>query len=169
MSSKSLAVVALASLCFAGCTVQPRAAAPVPAAPVAVAPPPAPAQTPAAQPATKPDAKKNARQKASSGSAAADATSYLTYEDIKRDIRKEIAGSGYTDEMWAGKAARLNAKNLNKEGYFYLVKRDDIFFTCRSRAPGFKAGMITGTLLGTEFWDDGSKVKIVSLEKCAAA
>lgn len=93
----------------------------------------------------------------------------MSYDDIKRDIKKEIAGAGYTDEMWTGKIAKLNAKNLNKEGYFYMVKRDDIYFTCKSRAAGFKPGMITGTLLGTQFWDDGSKVKIVTLDKCAAA
>ena len=166
MSSKSLALVAVASLCFAGCTVQPRAAAP--AAPVAVAPPPAPAQTPIAQPATKPDAKKNARQKSSSGSAAADATKYWSYEDVKRALKKED-GSGNAAEMMKGKVAKLTAKKAKQAGSFYVVRRDEIYFTCDgASAANVKNGTITGTLRGTEFWD-GPVLTIVYLDNCAPA
>ncbi|CAN7722965.1 hypothetical protein LJR290_007079 [Variovorax sp. LjRoot290] len=54
-------------------------------------------------------------------------------------------------------------------GFFHINKRDKIYFTCTTRAPGFKAGMMTGTILGPEIYDDGSNAVVVSLQNCAAA
>ena len=157
MSSKSLALVALASLCFAGCTVQPRAAAPAPSAPVATAPASAP--TPAPAP-TKADASKNGRQK--SASAATDA---LDYAAVKRASKKGYDGM----DAIRNKTVKLDAKNMDKHGYFTMKRSDNIFFNCTSRAPGFKPGPMTGTISTSEFFDDGSKAHSIGLSNCAPA
>lgn len=94
MSSKSLVLVAAASILFTGCTFQPRAAAPAPAAPVATAPSPGPA--PALAPTSKADASKNARQK---GSASAGAPGTLDYQAIKLAIKKEKGMEARTGSM----------------------------------------------------------------------
>lgn len=83
MSSQSLASVAVASLFFAGCTVQPRVAASAPAVPVAAAPAPAPAVPASA----KAEASKNGCQKAVSA-----ATDALDYAAVKRASKKGYDG-----------------------------------------------------------------------------
>lgn len=154
MSSKSLALVALASLCFAGCTVQPHAAAPAPVAPVAAAPAPAPA--PALAP-TKADASKNGRQKGVSAA--------LDYAAVKRASKKGYDGM----DAIHNKTVKLDAKNMDKHGYFTMKRADNIFFNCTSRAPGFKPGPMTGTISTSEFFDDGSKAHALGLANCAPA
>ena len=159
MSSKSLALVALASLYLAGCTVQPRAAAPAPAAPVATAPASAPAPTPAPAP-TKADASKNGRQKGASATPDA-----LDYAAVKRASKKGYDGM----DAIHNKTVKLDAKNMDKNGYFTMKRADNIFFNCISRAPGFKPGPMTGTISTSEFFDDGSKAHSIGLANCAPA
>ena len=157
MSSKSLALVTLASLCFAGCTVQPRAAAPALAAPVATAPASAPAPGPAP---TKADVSKNGRQKAVSA-----ATDALDYAAVKRASKKGYDGM----DAIHNKTVKLDAKNMDKHGYFTMKRSDNIFFNCTSRTPGFKPGPMTGTISTSEFFDDGSKAHSIGLANCAPA
>ncbi|MDM0078164.1 hypothetical protein QTH90_27400 [Variovorax sp. J2P1-59] len=157
MNSKSLLLVAASSLLFGGCAIQPRAAAPspAPAPPVAAAPAPAPAPAP-----TKVETSKNGRQKGTS--AAIDA---LDYAAVKRASKR-----GY-DGMTAihNKTVRLDAKNMDKHGYFTMKRSDNIFFNCETRAPGFKPGPMTGTISTSEFFDDGSKAHAIGLANCAPA
>ena len=83
---------------------------------------------------------------------------------------KRASDNGY-DGMDAirSKTVRLDAKNIDRHGYFTMKRSDKIFFTCESRAPGFKPGPMTGKIKYSEFFDDGSKAHSITLENCAPA
>lgn len=93
------------------------------------------------------------------------ATDALDYAAVKRASRK-----GY-DGMTAihNKTVKLDAKNMDKHGYFTMKRSDNIFFNCESRAPGFKPGPMTGTISTSEFFDDGSKAHAIGVANCAPA
>lgn len=93
----------------------------------------------------------------------------LSYADIVREARryeKLEGGERVTSNSVLFKKVRLNLHAFGKGSDAYFVnKADEIAFTCTKTAPGFKSGIVVGTVTKHEEGAEGSHV--YTIDNCA--
>lgn len=92
----------------------------------------------------------------------------LTYADLVSQTRKLASHRSELVAAVVGRRVRLSLEPFgSRSDLFFADKQDDVGFTCRSKARGFKSGVVVATIVDYEPGSDAGD--FYTLDRCGRA